>query len=138
MSVKLAIPMIWCLAAAVLLRLMSAWDSLPDRVAVHFGLKMQPNGWSSKRTLVALVVVAVVGHAALATWLLLHIGFLGPMFPLTQAVTSVVLVCSFWQVINYNAEGTPFRASWVLGPVVLLLVLAGAFALNLTSQVHGR
>jgi len=53
-------------------------------------------------------------------------------------VTSVVLVCSFWQVINYNAEGTPFRASWVLGPVVLLLVLAGAFALNLTSQVHGR
>ncbi len=131
MTTKLAITAIWTMNAALLLHLWNAWDRLPERVAVHFGIS-QPNGWSSKAGMLATVVAVMLGQAALASWLILRVGsataFIAPM----QVLVSLTLVCAFWQMISYNAEGKPFQPLWVVGPMVLLfgaitVYLAGLF-----------
>lgn len=132
MSAKLAIPSIWALAAALFLRLLSAWDELPSRVAVHFVISMQPNGWSSKRALAWVVLLVVAGQAMLATWLIVNFGQLSAMIAPVQLAITTVLVCVFWQVINFNVSGQRFRAIWIVVPLLLVLGLA-AFA-TLGSQ----
>ena len=130
MNTSVAILMIWLLSGAVLVKLWTAWPRLPDRVATHFGLSLQPDGWSSKGKLAAVILIAVVGQAALATFVLLHMA--GAAWPagLIMLVVNIVLVSVFWQVINYNAEGTRFQPGWILGPLILLLA-----AMVLLNQV---
>jgi hypothetical protein len=120
--------MIWMLSGAVLVKLWTAWPKLPDRVATHFGVSLQPDGWSSKGKLAAVILIAVVGQAALATFVLLLMA--GAAWPtgLIMLVVNIVLVSVFWQIINYNAEGTRFQPAWILGPLILLL--AGMVLLN--------
>jgi len=121
MNAKLAITVIWCLASAPLMKLMNEWDSLPDRVAVHFGMALQPNGWSSKRTMAWMVFLTTMGQATLATVLILRTGGLGAMIAPIELAVSVVLVCSFWQLIDYNAKALPaFQLAWIVVPMVLL------------------
>jgi uncharacterized membrane protein len=134
MNSKLIIPAIWTLAGALVIKLWTAWSQLPDRVAVHFGISMQPNGWSSKGTLAATMLLAVVGQASLATWLIFRISSVSGMIAVIQLVVSAVLVSAFWQVINFNTRGTPFQAMWVLLPMVLLFATITVFLLNLVFR----
>ena len=121
MNTSVAILVIWMLCGAVLVKLWTAWPRLPDRVATHFGLSLQPDGWSSKGKLAAVILIAVLGQAVLATFVLLHMA--GAAWPtgLIMLVVNVVLVSVFWQTINYNADGTRFQPAWILGPLILLL-----------------
>jgi uncharacterized membrane protein len=125
MNARLAIPVIWTLAAALLVKLLAAWGQLPDRVAVHFGMALQPNGWSSKSALAAIVLIALLGQAALATFVLLRVGSAAGWIALILMLVSSVLVCAFWQTINFNAEGTPFQP---LGMFVSMIVLFASIA----------
>jgi hypothetical protein len=134
MNSKLAIPVIWTLAGALVIKLWTAWSQLPDRVAVHFGVSMQPNGWSSKGVLALSVLLAVVGQASLATWLILRIASASSMIAVIQLIVSAVLVCAFWQVINFNTRGTAFQAMWVLVPMVLLFATITVFLLSLVFR----
>ncbi|HEY6305574.1 MAG TPA: DUF1648 domain-containing protein [Candidatus Angelobacter sp.] len=134
MNARLAIPVIWTLACALLVKLLTAWGQLPDRVAVHFGMAMQPNGWSSKSALAAIVLIAVLGQAALATFVLLRVGSAAGWIGLILVLVNVVLVCAFWQTINYNAEGTRFQPLWTFVPMIVLFasitVLMGKLVLD--------
>jgi hypothetical protein len=125
MNARLAIPVIWTLAAALLVKLLTAWGQLPDRVAVHFGMALQPNGWSSKSALAAIVLIAVLGQAALATFVLLRVGSAAGWIALILVLVNTVLVCAFWQTINFNLEGTPFQP---LGMFVSLIALFASIA----------
>jgi hypothetical protein len=125
MNARLAIPVIWTLAAALLVKLLTAWGQLPDRVAVHFGMALQPNGWSSKSALAAIVLIAVLGQAALATFVLLRVGSAAGWIALILILVSSVLVCAFWQTINFNAEGISFQP---LGMFVSLIALFASIA----------
>lgn len=127
---KLAIAAIWILGATLLIRLMSSWDLLPQRVAVHFGVAMQPNGWASKLAMALIVVFVVVGHAVLATWLILNFGGSSPMIVPIQMMVSVVLVSAFWQMISFNAQGRPFQSLWVLVPALLMLAMIAVLLLR--------
>jgi len=120
--------MIWVLCGAVLVKLWTAWPRLPDRVATHFGLSLQPDGWSSKGKLAAVILIAVLGQAALATFVLLHMAGAARPTGLIMLVVSIVLVSVYWQTISYNAEGARFQPAWILGP--LILVLAAMVLLN--------
>jgi hypothetical protein len=122
MNARLAIPVIWILVAALLAKLLAAWGQLPDRVAVHFGMALQPNGWSSKSALAAIVLIAVLGQAALATLVLLRVGSAAGWIALILVLVSAVLVCAFWQTIKFNAEGTPFQ------PLGMFVLMIGLFA----------
>ncbi|HYL92512.1 MAG TPA: DUF1648 domain-containing protein [Alphaproteobacteria bacterium] len=135
MNAKLALVAIWALAAVPLLRLMSVWDSIPERVAVHFGISGEPNGWSSKSALPWLVAFPILGQATLATFLIIRLGAHSPLFPITHALITFVLVCAFWQMIEFNANKTPFRILWVIGPLVLMF---GMIAFNLVTRFPKR
>jgi hypothetical protein len=138
MSARLVIPVIWTLAGVLVIRLWSAWGQLPDRVAVHFGMAMQPNGWSSRGALATTILAAVVGQAALATWLILRISSASGIIAPIQLAVSVVLVCAFWQVINYNAGGRPFQPMWALVPMVLVSATITMFLLVLMFRYYQR
>lgn len=134
MNVRLTIPVIWALAGALLVKLWSAWSRLPDRVAVHFGLSMQPNGWSSRNMMAISVVLVILGQAALATWLILRVSSAANVIAVVQLVVSVVLVCAFWQMINFNAQGLPFRPMWVLAPMALLFATITVLLIRMMFQ----
>jgi hypothetical protein len=127
---KLAIAAIWTMGAALLIRLMSVWDQLPQRVAVHFGIAMQPNGWASRSTMALLMVLVVVGHAVLATWLILNFGGRSPMIGPIQMTVAAVMLSAFWQVISFNAEGKPFQSLWIVLSVLLMLALIAVLLLR--------
>lgn len=131
MSEKISIAVIWSMATAVLTRLASSWTLLPERVVTTFGVGSEATGWGSREALLVSVLMAVVGQAALATFLILRLARAVRFLPLVQATVSLVLVCGFWQVINYNAYHVPVQSLWVLGPVALLSVAVAVMLGNL-------
>jgi len=138
MTAKLAITTIWAMNAAVLLRLWNAWERLPERVAVHFGMSMQPNGWSSRSGMLIAVIAVTLGQAALASWLILRVGAAVSLMAPVQLLVSVTLVCAFWQMISYNADGKPFRPLWVIAPMVLLFATITVFMVSLVFRFYRR
>lgn len=134
MNAKLAIALIWTTSAALVLKLVNAWDQLPERVAVHFGTDMQPNGWSSKNTLGAMVVLVAAGQAALATFVLLRLRNVPVAVTLVLVAVNIALVSAFWQTIRFNATGAPFRPLWMFLSLTavfgLVMVVMGKLLLN--------
>ncbi len=138
MNARFAIPVIWTLAGALAVKLLTAWDQLPQRVAVHFGMAMQPNGWSSKSGLAAIVLIAVLGQAALATFVLLRVGSAAGWIANILILVSTVMVCAFWQTINYNTSGTPFQPLWILVPMIALFASITVFLAKVTFHYDRR
>lgn len=138
MSGRLVIPVIWGLAGALLVKLWSAWSQLPNRVAVHFGLSLEPNAWSSKASMGAMMTLVVLGQAVLATWLILRVTSDSAMMAPIQLVVSVVLICTFWQVINYNANGAQFQPLWIVVPILLLFATITVLLLQMTLRYYRR
>lgn len=130
MMAKLAIPVIWGLAVALFIHLFRVWNELPQRVAVHFGASMQPNGWSSRSSMAVLMILAVVGHAVLATCLIVSFGSRAGIIAPIHMIVATVLVSAFWQMINFNAEGTPFQAIWMVVPVLLVVAVVSVLLLG--------
>lgn len=134
MIAKLAISAVWILASALLFRLLSVWNQLPERVAVHFGISMQPNGWGRKSILALLMVVIAVGHAAFTTWLILAHAHGNGIFMATQLGAAAVLFSVFWQTITFNISGKPLKTIWIVLPV--LLIAASIAAVLLGTSFH--
>lgn len=132
MSGQIVLAVIWMMSAALVWKLVNDWSHLPQRVAVHFDFEMQPNGWSSRNVLATVILVAAIGEAAFASWLLLNLGSASTIAGPVLLGVSAVFVSVFWQVINYNARGIPLRARWILLP---LLLMAG-FALLLSKSMR--
>jgi uncharacterized membrane protein len=126
MIAKLAISATWILASALLFRLLNVWDQLPERVAVHFGRSLQPDGWSRKSILARLIVLIVVGHATFTTWLLLTHAQGNGMVATIQLVTATVFFSVSWQMITFNIKGKPLKAVWIILPVLLIMGLIAA------------
>jgi hypothetical protein len=135
MIAKLVISTVWILASALLFRLLTVWEQLPERVAVHFGFSMQPDGWGRKSTMAWTVVLVVIGHGVLTTWLLLTHGLASPIVITIQLATAAVLFSVFWQMITFNISGRPLRVIWVVLPV-LLIVGSSAALLSHTLFLH--
>lgn len=138
MNAKLAIALIWTTSAALVLKLVNAWDQLPERVAVHFGTDMQPNGWSSKNTLGAMVVLVAAGQAALATFVLLRVRGLPVVVTLVMVVVNVALVSAFWQTIRYNATGAPFQPLWMFLSLIAVFASIAAFMGRMMVNYYRR
>lgn len=138
MKATLILPLIWTLTGALIVKVLAAWDRLPERVAVHFDTRMQPNRWSSKKDLAAFMLVTALAEAVIATLVMFYAGSAAGLGGAILLVVNVVMVCTFWQVINYNALGTPFRAAGILLPLIVLFAgMAGFwFAQMFALQRH--
>ncbi len=130
MIATFAIAVIWMLAAALLFRLLSVWDELPERVAVHFGLTLRPDGWASRSTMAVLIFLAVIGHAALSTWLVFTRVSADPMVAAIQLATATVLFSVLWQVITFNISGKPLKAIWIVLPALLVAGSVGVLVIG--------
>lgn len=133
MMAKVAILVIWTLAAALFIHLSTLWNELPQRVAIHFGVSMQPNGWTTRSGMALLMGLGVIGHAVLGTFLIAGFGSRAGIIAPLHMIIATMLVSAFWQVINFNAKGTPFQATWMIVPLLLIcgvvatILLAGLF-----------
>jgi uncharacterized membrane protein len=121
MIAELAISVVWILASALMFRLLSVWDQLPERVAVHFGASLQPDGWGRKSTMALLIVLVVVGHAVFTTWLVLTHGQGSEIVATILLATATILFSVFWQAITFNISGKPLKAIWIVLPVLLIV-----------------
>lgn len=70
---QIAVGLTWLALPLTALRYWSAWDRLPARIAVHFDINWQPNGYTSREgslmlalgtTAFMLVIFTVAGYAA--------------------------------------------------------------------------
>jgi len=135
-TAKLVLSVIWILSGALVVKLLGVWERLPDRVAVHFGMAMQPNGWSSKSGLAAIVLIAVLGQAALATFVLLRVGSAAGQIAPVLVLVNFVLVSAFWQTLNYNVEGARFQPLWLFVPLILLFASLTLFTVKLMLDFY--
>jgi hypothetical protein len=81
-----------------------AWDRLPARIAVHFDVNWQPNGWTSREG--ALTLALVTTGVLLAT-------FTFATFVASRKRTSVI---SLWAmiIVFYVALGLVYRVNkWI-------------------------
>jgi hypothetical protein len=129
--------LMWLALPLIALRYWQVWDQLPLRMATHFDVNGQPNGWMTRATalwfglgltaflLVIFTVVLLVAHSASkadpASWAALAFFY------------SILAFTSYgnYLVLEYNLKGTSVRlgSSLLLVPlavVILLIVVIGA------------
>jgi hypothetical protein len=95
----------WLTLPLTALNYWRAWDRLPDRIAVHFDVNWQPNGWTSREGALEL---------ALATTGLLLATFTFATFAASRKPASAV---SLWAmiIIFYGAIGLVCGVNqWIL------------------------
>jgi hypothetical protein len=84
-----------------------------------------------------LIVLLVVGHAILTTWLLLMHGQGNGMLAVIQLATATVFFSIFWQMITFNTQGKPMKAVWIILPVLLIVgSIAGSLSGPLFHSVR--
>ena len=112
-----------------------AWDQMPARVATHFGLNQQPNGWMSREgsltfSLALAALFAVIGSLVLsrikqpdpASWALLAFFY----------VIQWTLLYANYSIIGFNVQGRPVNAT----PLVVVVGLAAVALVVLALRSH--
>ena len=114
----LALPMIVVLFGSV-------WQQLPPRMATHFDLAGQANGWMTREETVVVLLGISTAVLITATWIASRIhevdatawGLVG-LFYIIQGT----LIWAGESIIDYNLRGTPVHA----GPLMLVAIVATA------------
>ncbi|MGH9537876.1 MAG: DUF1648 domain-containing protein [Terriglobales bacterium] len=63
---------LWLAAPLTALHYWSVWDKLPARMATHFGLSGQPNGWMPRETALIFAIALTVFLLVVFTWVLVR------------------------------------------------------------------
>jgi hypothetical protein len=126
--------LMWLALPVTAFRYWQAWDLLPVRMATHFNVNWQPNGWMSRETafyfalgvtaflLAVFTVVSYVAHKAhapdLVSWTLL--GFFYVVMSFVYALNS--------RVVQFNLDGQPLKIDfWMVLVPVAVFALAAVF-----------
>ena len=125
--------LLWLAVPMAALRLLTVWHRLPPRLATHFDLAGNPNGWMPPNTFLLFVLVSVAGTAAIATFAMVRacqpdasawtlLGFL--------YVVTGILYGAADGIVNYNLYGRglqvlPFLIAGFGSLFVLLVVYLG-------------
>lgn len=126
--------LMWLALPVTAFRYRQAWDRLPLRMATHFDVNWQPNGWMPRETALyfalgvtafLLVVFTIVGYAACkahvpdaGSWMLL--GFFYLVVSFTYVLNS--------RVVQFNLDGQPVRIDfWIVLVPVAIFALAAVF-----------
>ena len=65
--------MLWLALPLTALQYWSVWDQLPGRMATHFGVAGQPNGWMTRETALIFAMVVTTLVLASLTWTLTRV-----------------------------------------------------------------
>ena len=124
--------MLWLALPLTALQYWSVWEQLPARMATHFGVSGQPNGWMTRETslIFALVVTTLVLVAL--TWALTRVrkpdvlawSLLAMLYVVMGALFSINVA-----VLNYNLYGRPLNIVPALAVVFIAAIAVTAIAL---------
>jgi hypothetical protein len=143
---------LWLAVPVAAMRLFTVWDRLPMRLATHFDLAGQPNGWMSPNGFLVFILVTITAIAAISTiaayrasqpdlcaWTLLGFFY----------VVAGILYGAADGIVNYNLHGrgvhvVPYLVAGFGSLFVVLVVYIGTRrgpqlpAENLIAdEVHG-
>lgn len=116
MNPSVVIVLIWLLAATLVARLI-----------------VMPGKTSSGRPDIAtsvLMPLAVIGQAALSSWLVARVGDAGILI----AIVQVAVASAFWQLINDSSGESRFQPLGVIVPMLLLFGLVAALTIDIQSS----
>ena len=121
--------MLWLALPLTALQYWSVWDQLPGRMATHFGVAGQPNGWMTRETSLIFAMVVTTLVLVALTWTLTRVrkpdvlawSLLAMLYVVMGALFSVNVA-----MLNYNLHG---------GPLDLLPALAVVFVAAIAVTV---
>ena len=77
-----------------------------------------------------LMPLAVIGQAALSSWLVARVGNVSILIAMVQ----VAVASAFWQMINDSPEESRFQPLGVILPMLLLFGLVAALTIDIQSS----
>jgi Protein of unknown function (DUF1648) len=108
-----------------------AWPELPSRLATHFNLANQPNGWMSREGSLVFLLVTSSFVAGLATLILSRVKRPDPTAWALLILFYVILGTVLWAgeaIIAYNVHGQPVNVTPILvsgiGAAILVVITA--------------
>ncbi|MEI9944205.1 MAG: SdpI family protein [Chitinophagaceae bacterium] len=133
---KLLSKIVWLVILAPVIYLAIIWGSLPARIAIHYNIHGEPDGYGSKVTLVGMTLFLVFINAG-AYLLLVNAHRIDPrknaienkdkMQRLGFAVTVFISAILFMIIHSSSNTGMKFEATWVLAGVGLLFAIMGNY-----------
>jgi len=116
--VKVLLSLPWIGAAALMAKFVSAWDQLPVRVATHFGLSGEPNGWTNKGSVVGLMAFVALLVCGITIPIMLTDARKSDGAVNAAVLASAAIIGAFWEMIDYNATAQRFRMVRAMMPAV--------------------
>jgi NADH:ubiquinone oxidoreductase subunit 5 (subunit L)/multisubunit Na+/H+ antiporter MnhA subunit len=77
-----------------------------------------------------LMPLAVIGQAALSSWLVARVGDVSILI----AIVQVAVASAFWQMINDSPEESRFQPLGVILPMLLLFGVVAALTIDIQSS----
>src|SRR5215467_73678 len=113
----------WLSLPIIVLIFGSVWQQLPSRVATHFDLAGQPNGWMTREETVIVLLGVATAVLITATWICSRVTEVDATAWGLIALFYIVQGTLIWagqSIIDFNLHGTPVHA----GPVLLVGIVA--------------
>ena len=128
--------LLWAAVPAIRFQYSQAWDRLPARMATHFGVNGEPNGWMSREVAMWFMLGIVTFMLLTATVLLLRVrkpdalayALLGMFY-----VIMIVLYRISGAMIDYNVSGRPLNIT----PEISALMIA-VFVVLVVAMISSR
>ena len=129
----------WLALPILVLNFGFVWQKLPDRMATHFDLAGQPNGWMSREEEVVVMLGISTAVLIIATWIASRVkeadatawGLIA-LFYIIQGT----LIYAAQSVIDFNLSGTPVHAGPVMLVGIVSAVLLIIFSLSTRRGEH--
>lgn len=139
---RLIIFLPWLTLPVWIARCWLEWQSIPERLAVHFGLSGSPNGWQSRDQFVvqssvvlAMLLFITSGLVMLARWerfKAVNFG-IGRVLLVIHYAVSLFIFTVFWRLLSANIEtggklthfavpGFGFVVGAIVGVLALVLI----------------
>jgi hypothetical protein len=115
--IKVLCSLPWIGTAALMAKFASSWNEVPERVATHFGISGEPNGWMNKGPLAAVLVV-VAGALCGSTIPVMSTKGKSDGAIFTLLLSAAAVVGGFWEMIDYNVTGEKFRILRAMLPLI--------------------
>ena len=124
--------MLWLAMPLTALQYWSVWDQLPARMATHFGVSGQPNGWMTRETSLIFAMVVTTLVLVALTWALTRVrqpdvlawSLLAMLYVVMGALFSINVA-----MLNYNLYGGPLNIVPALAVVFIAAIAVTAIAL---------
>ena len=129
----------WLALPILVLEFGSVWQKLPERMATHFDLAGQPNGWMAREEAVLVMLGISAAVLIIATWIASRVkeadatawGLIA-LFYIIQGT----LIYAAQSMIDFNLHATPVHPGPVLLVGIVSAVLLIVFSLSTRRGEH--